>query len=87
MKLVDALYDYKLIKSKSEGHRLIKQGAVRWSYPGTNDWVKFYENEDIDAVTIIIKAGKRRFLKIEGYWNVIPIDKHTVKIWSKYEQN
>lgn len=59
--LVNILFDSGILKSKSEGRRMIKQGAVKIDNKPINDInakVKALENP------IILKVGKRRFLKL-----------------------
>ena len=58
--LVDLIFTHKLVASKSEGRRLIDQGAVK-----LND-IKCSDRDHIvkKGEEIVIKVGKRRFLKI-----------------------
>ena len=58
--LVDLIFTHKLVASKSEGRRLIDQGAVK-----LND-IKCTDRDHIlkKGEEIVIKVGKRRFLKI-----------------------
>ncbi|MBI5144932.1 MAG: tyrosine--tRNA ligase [Candidatus Omnitrophica bacterium] len=58
-KLIDILLDSGLVKTKNEARRLIKQGSV---------WLDDLRIEKEDALMQnpgILKAGKRRFLKLE----------------------
>jgi tyrosyl-tRNA synthetase len=59
--LIDILLSEKLIASKGEGKRLIAQNAVKIDGTVCNDI-----NQSISpaGVDVIIKVGKRRFLRI-----------------------
>lgn len=58
--LVDLLFESKLVKSKAEARRLIEQNAVKINGKVFNDWKK-----EIKAKQgIVIRVGKRRFIKI-----------------------
>ena len=59
MKLIDLIYESKLVESKSEIKRLIKQGAVKIDNTQVIDIHYVISNKN-DA---IIKVGKRRFVK------------------------
>ena len=58
--LVDLIFTYNLVASKSEGRRLIDQGAVK-----LND-LKCSDRDQVlkKGEEIVIKVGKRRFLKV-----------------------
>ncbi|MHB0978303.1 MAG: tyrosine--tRNA ligase [Minisyncoccota bacterium] len=60
-KLVDVLLDQKIIESKSEWRRLVEEGAI--SNAETEENVKSGD-QAVDK-NIILKVGKRRFIKIE----------------------
>lgn len=57
---VDLLYFTKLVSSKSEARRLIEQGGLEINGKKVSDWQKEITCKRGD----IIKAGKRKFLKI-----------------------
>ena len=59
--LVDLIFTHDLVASKSEGRRLIEQGAVK-----LND-LKCSDRDQVlkKGEKIVIKVGKRRFLKIK----------------------
>ena len=59
MKLVDFIYESKIVESKSEIKRLIKQGAVKIDDSPILD-INYILSNDNDTV---IKVGKRRFVK------------------------
>ena len=60
MKLVDFLYSQKLVQSKGECKRLIKQSAIKINDLPINDI-----NYEIQAsMNAMIKVGKRKFIKI-----------------------
>ncbi|MDA2922143.1 tyrosine--tRNA ligase [Patescibacteria group bacterium AH-259-L07] len=59
--LVNLLYKSGLVSSKGEARRLIKQGAVEVDKNVIDDWQ--YEFEPKNGM--IIKVGKRRFIKLE----------------------
>ncbi len=60
-KLVDVLLDQKIIESKSEWRRLVEEGAI--SDTETEESIKSVDQ--IVDKNIILKVGKRRFIKIE----------------------
>ena len=60
MKLVDCVINAGLFNSKSEIRRLIKQGGVRIDDEQIMDIHFIIDDEE----KIIIKIGKRKFLKI-----------------------
>ncbi|MCD6471165.1 tyrosine--tRNA ligase [bacterium] len=58
--LVDLLFESKLVKSKAEARRLIEQNAVKINGKVFNDWKKEIKVKQ----GIVIRVGKRRFIKI-----------------------
>lgn len=60
-KLVDILLEQKVVESKSEWRRLVEEGAV--SNPETEENIKSVD-QTVDK-NIVLKVGKRRFIKIE----------------------
>ena len=60
MKIVDIISSSKIVESKSEIKRMIKQGAIKIDDVVVSD-IHFKIKADND---IIVKVGKRRFLKI-----------------------
>jgi len=58
--LVDLLFESKLVKSKAEARRLIEQNAVKVDGKVFNDWKKEIKVKQ----GIVIRVGKRRFIKI-----------------------
>ena len=58
--LVDLLFAHNLVASKSEGRRLIDQGAVRLNDLKCSDRNQVLKKGE----KIVIKVGKRRFLKV-----------------------
>ena len=58
--LVDIIFIQSLVTSKSEGRRLINQGAVKLNNLRCNDKDKILKKGE----SIVIKVGKRRFLKV-----------------------
>ena len=59
--LVDLIFTHNLVASKSEGRRLIDQGGVK-----LND-LKCSDRDQVlkKGEKIVIKVGKRRFLKVK----------------------
>ena len=59
--IVDLIFAHNLVASKSEGRRLIDQGAVK-----LND-LKCSDRDQVlkKGEKIVIKVGKRRFLKVK----------------------
>ncbi len=60
--LVDVIFDNQLVDSKSNARRMIKQGAVRLNGEQCTD----IQHELLPGENIIIKVGKRRFLKLSA---------------------
>ena len=60
MLIVDVLALYELVTSKSEARRLIDQGAVKINDQKCIDRDQIIKNDE----SLVIKVGKRRFLKI-----------------------
>ena len=60
IKLVDLLYKHGLVPSKSEARRLIRQNAVKVENATIND----INAEIVVEKELVIKVGKRRFLKV-----------------------
>jgi tyrosyl-tRNA synthetase len=60
IKLIDLLFDARLVESKSEARRLITQGAVKIDGQKIKDLNFVVELEE----EMIIKVGKRKFLKV-----------------------
>ena len=58
--LVDLIFTHNLVASKSEGRRLIKQGAVKLNNRTCSDRDQVINKGE----AIVIKVGKRRFLKV-----------------------
>ena len=58
--LVDLIFTHNLVASKSEGRRLIDQGAVKLNDLKCNDRDQVLKKGE----KIVIKVGKRRFLKV-----------------------
>ena len=58
--LVDLIFTHNLVASKSEGRRLIDQGAVKLNDLKCNDRDQVLKKGE----KIVIKEGKRRFLKV-----------------------
>jgi len=58
--LVDLIFTHNLVASKSEGRRLIDQGAVRLNDLKCSDRDQVLKKDE----KIVIKVGKRRFLKV-----------------------
>ena len=56
-KIIDVLVNSQLVKSKNEGRRLLKEGAI------THDGLKI-DDENWRVKPGVIKVGKRRFLKL-----------------------
>ncbi len=63
MQLLDILNDSGLIKSKGEGRRMIKQNAVKIDGNPCKDQLMFLKP---GCGEVVIKVGKRRFLKVTG---------------------
>jgi tyrosyl-tRNA synthetase len=59
-KLVDVLIDKKLISSKSEMQRLVLEGAIK----NTEEDKKIDNREFVLTKTVVLKIGKKRFIKI-----------------------
>ena len=59
-KLVSILYNAKIIKSNGEGKRLIQQGGIQINKEKVDD-IHLIINK---GEKIVIKIGKRKFLKI-----------------------
>ncbi len=60
-KLIDLIFDYRLVSSKAEARRLIEQGGVEINQNIIKDWQAIVNIE----LPQIIKAGKRRFLRLD----------------------
>ena len=60
IKLVDFLYSEGLVQSKGECKRLIKQSAIKIDNSPIND----INHEIQKSMDVIIKVGKRKFIKI-----------------------
>ncbi|HIN26217.1 MAG TPA: hypothetical protein EYM74_02785 [Candidatus Marinimicrobia bacterium] len=58
--LVDLIFTHNLVASKSEGRRLIEQGAVKLNALKCSDRDQVLKKGE----EIVIKVGKRRFLKV-----------------------
>jgi len=58
--LVDLIFTHNLVASKSEGRRLIEQGAVKLNTRTCSDRDQVIKKGE----AIVIKVGKRRFLKV-----------------------
>ena len=58
--VVDVMFDAKLVRSKSEGRRLVKQGAVKLD----GERVTSIETEIEVADETVLQVGKRRFLRL-----------------------
>ena len=58
--LVDLIFTHNLVASKSEGRRLIDQGAVKLNDLKCSDRNQVLKKGE----KIVIKVGKRRFLKV-----------------------
>ena len=58
--LVDLIFTYNLVASKSEGRRLIEQGAVKLNNLKCSDRDQILKKGE----ETVIKVGKRRFLKV-----------------------
>ncbi len=65
--VIDVLERGEMIPTRSEGRRLFKQGALRWR-PAADEEADFtkLETEDLPAPAseIILKVGKRKFLRV-----------------------
>ena len=59
-RLIDLLFEAKLTLSKSEARRLVEHGAVKVDGKLVNDW----SDALIPKNGMIIKVGKRRFIKL-----------------------
>lgn len=62
MTIVDLIAETKMVSSKSEGRRLVQQGAVKV------DDVKVEEHDDLIKLEngVLVQVGKRKFLKINA---------------------
>ena len=60
-KLVDLLYELKMVSSKGEARRLIQQGGVKIDDTVQKDFEKEIEVKN----GMIVQVGKRRFVKIK----------------------
>ena len=58
--LVNFIFTHNLVSSKSEGRRLIDQGAVKLNDLKCSDREQIIKKGEV----IVIKVGKRRFLKV-----------------------
>ena len=58
--IVDVLNEQKIVNSKTEGRRMIKQNAVRIN----GQLCKDIQYQIVPGQEYIIKVGKRRFIKI-----------------------
>ena len=58
--IVDLITETKMVSSKSDGRRMIKQGAVKI------DDVKIKAHDDVIQIEkgVLVQVGKRKFLKI-----------------------
>ncbi len=63
MKVLDILFEAGLVKSKGEGRRLIKQNAVKLDGNAVKDE---FAQIQTGCGEVIMKVGKRRFLKVIG---------------------
>ena len=61
MKIIEVLHSSDLVSSKSEGRRLLNQGAIRIEGEKVSDMDMILSN----GTEYIIKVGKRRFLKVK----------------------
>ena len=66
--IIDIIVEHKLAPSKSEAKRLIEQGGVHLNERGVSDInAKVEEGLTTEALAkeVILKVGKRRFLKLK----------------------
>jgi tyrosyl-tRNA synthetase len=61
MNVVDLLFSVEVVKSKSEGRRLVEQGGVRLDGVTINDVAHAIQPQ---AVEQVMQIGKRKFLRI-----------------------
>lgn len=63
--LVDLVANSKLVSSKSEGRRMIEQGAVSVNGEVKKDFNLQISESDFDDNIILLKKGKKNFVKVE----------------------
>ena len=62
--LVDLAASSKLVTSKSEGRRMIEQGAVSVNGEVKREFNLQITEDDFDGDTLLLKKGKKNFMKI-----------------------
>lgn len=65
MNLTDALFESKLVSSKSEGRRMCQQGAISINGRVEKDFAYKITENDFENGVCILKKGKKNFMKLE----------------------
>ena len=65
MNLTDALFESKLVSSKSEGRRMCQQGAISINGRVEKDFAYELTESDFENGVCILKKGKKNFMKLE----------------------